>query len=124
MHKCYWKGCNKVYYFKNCVKRHIKSAHLKIKEFECKICHTKFLQKTHLKEHENLHNVEKLYACDVPGCNEKFAQASRIPIHKKNNHGIRSAPVYRKSKNVKNALFITKKVQKRQIISIDLPPEV
>ena len=41
-YKCSWEGCDKVYYFKDCVNRHVQTFHLKIKKYECDICHKKF----------------------------------------------------------------------------------
>ena len=96
VYTCYVPGCNKTYYFKDSLKRHVDAFHLNIKKFECEVCGKRFSQKVYLTEHSNLHTGELPYACDFPGCTLRFRQKSRLPIHKVQAHGV----ILRRSKRI------------------------
>jgi uncharacterized Zn-finger protein len=100
-HKCSWEGCDKLYYFKDGVNRHIDAFHRKIKNYSCEICDKSFTQETSLRDHRNLHTGEKPYSCSFPGCIKKFKYKSSLPIHLKKCHGMVSTSQRRSSHNTK-----------------------
>ena len=78
---CMALDCDKVYRSKFNLKRHVEIAHLKIKRFECELCHGMYSSLQNLKEHRNLHSGLKPFVCSV--CKETFRQASQLSLHKR-----------------------------------------
>lgn len=54
----------------------------KIKPFACKVCHSGFSTKGHLKDHINsIHFKLKPYECHFPFCRKTFSRNSTLKIH-------------------------------------------
>jgi uncharacterized Zn-finger protein len=54
--------------------------------FACDFCEKRFDLKTALKRHRIAHTFAKPYACDVDGCEKKFATDSYVLLHKRTVH--------------------------------------
>ena len=81
--KCPYNSCNKVYYTKFNLRRHINSYHLELKNFKCDICSKSFVSKQNLKDHHYIHSGEKPFLCPEIGCKKRFRQTSQLNVHLK-----------------------------------------
>ncbi|XP_023165255.2 zinc finger protein 714 [Drosophila hydei] len=79
MHFC--PGCNQGFNNLGNMKRHYKSVHEKVKDFECRFCARRFANSQSLKQHEWIHTGEKPYAC--PTCSTHFRQEAALIRHQK-----------------------------------------
>ncbi|XP_017862528.1 PREDICTED: zinc finger protein 714 [Drosophila arizonae] len=79
MHFC--PGCNQGFNNLGNMKRHYKSVHEKVKDFECRFCARRFANSQSLKQHEWIHTGEKPYAC--PTCGTHFRQEAALIRHQK-----------------------------------------
>ena len=87
MEKIKCDQCEKVYYGKSNLERHILSVHLKIK-FPCEICGIEYSQENNLNQHLILiHHHEKgkkkRVKCDQ--CDKSFATRGALHLHKQNS---------------------------------------
>ncbi|XP_001354216.4 zinc finger protein 14 homolog [Drosophila pseudoobscura] len=79
MHLC--PGCNQGFNNLGNMKRHYKSIHEKVKDFECRFCSRRFANSQSLKQHEWIHTGEKPYACKT--CGTHFRQEAALIRHQK-----------------------------------------
>ncbi|BFF99367.1 zinc finger protein 14 homolog [Drosophila madeirensis] len=79
MHLC--PGCNQGFNNLGNMKRHYKSIHEKVKDFECRFCSRRFANSQSLKQHEWIHTGEKPYACK--SCGTHFRQEAALIRHQK-----------------------------------------
>lgn len=79
MHFC--PGCNQGFNNLGNMKRHYKSVHEKVKDFECRYCARRFANSQSLKQHEWIHTGEKPYACKT--CGTHFRQEAALIRHQK-----------------------------------------
>lgn len=79
MHLC--PGCNQGFNNLGNMKRHYKSVHEKVKDFECRFCARRFANSQSLKQHEWIHTGEKPYACKT--CGTHFRQEAALIRHQK-----------------------------------------
>ncbi|EDV96513.1 zinc finger protein 14 [Drosophila grimshawi] len=79
MHFC--PGCNQGFNNLGNMKRHYKSVHEKVKDFECRFCARRFANSQSLKQHEWIHTGEKPYACKT--CGTHFRQEAALIRHQK-----------------------------------------
>ncbi|XP_064544497.1 zinc finger protein 714 [Drosophila montana] len=79
MHIC--PGCNQAFNNLGNMKRHYKSVHEKVKDFECRFCARRFANSQSLKQHEWIHTGEKPYACKT--CGTHFRQEAALIRHQK-----------------------------------------
>ncbi|KAH8304054.1 hypothetical protein KR018_012482, partial [Drosophila ironensis] len=79
MHLC--PGCSQGFNNLGNMKRHYKSVHEKVKDFECRFCARRFANSQSLKQHEWIHTGEKPYECKV--CGTHFRQEAALIRHQK-----------------------------------------
>ncbi|KAH8406867.1 hypothetical protein KR222_009579 [Zaprionus bogoriensis] len=79
LHFC--PGCNQGFNNLGNMKRHYKSVHEKVKDFECRFCARRFANSQSLKQHEWIHTGEKPYACKT--CGMHFRQEAALIRHQK-----------------------------------------
>ncbi|KAM8710582.1 hypothetical protein ACLKA7_017238 [Drosophila subpalustris] len=79
LHLC--PGCNQGFNNLGNMKRHYKSVHEKVKDFECRFCARRFANSQSLKQHEWIHTGEKPYACKT--CGTHFRQEAALIRHQK-----------------------------------------
>ncbi|KAH8372324.1 hypothetical protein KR093_011021, partial [Drosophila rubida] len=79
LHFC--PGCSQSFNNLGNMKRHYKSVHEKVKDFECRYCARRFANSQSLKQHEWIHTGEKPYACKTCGTN--FRQEAALIRHQK-----------------------------------------
>ncbi|KAH8363954.1 hypothetical protein KR084_000823, partial [Drosophila pseudotakahashii] len=79
MHLC--PGCSQGFNNLGNMKRHYKSVHEKVKDFECRFCSRRFANSQSLKQHEWIHTGEKPYECKV--CGTHFRQEAALIRHQK-----------------------------------------
>lgn len=79
LHFC--PGCNQGFNNLGNMKRHYKSVHEKVKDFECRFCSRRFANSQSLKQHEWIHTGEKPYACKT--CGTHFRQEAALIRHQK-----------------------------------------
>ncbi|XP_034106380.1 zinc finger protein 708 [Drosophila albomicans] len=77
----YCPVCNQGFNNLGNMKRHYKSVHEKVREFECRFCAKRFANSQSLKQHEWIHTGEKPYACKTCGTN--FRQEAALIRHQK-----------------------------------------
>ncbi|XP_068627344.1 zinc finger protein interacting with ribonucleoprotein K-like [Battus philenor] len=58
---------------------HSSKAHVKLKPFECTICHKRFTQQGGLQQHTRMHTGYRPYTCTV--CSKSFTQKSGLDQH-------------------------------------------
>ena len=108
-YKCEREGCNKIFYDKCALRKHLLTHGEKL--YSCEICHKKFLDNSKLRRHSlvhsgekpfacpicpkkfsldfnlrthmRIHSGEKPYACVFPGCFKRFSQSSNLSAHEK-----------------------------------------
>ena len=80
---CSLDSCGKQFATRLSLRRHLVIHHLGFRKFVCNFCGRQFAQNQYLKEHINIHTSDEPYACDFPGCTERFKQRSRLCVHKK-----------------------------------------
>ena len=54
--------------------------------FACEVCEKRFEHKGHLEQHRIAHTFSKPFACDVDGCDKKFALRLNMIAHKRTVH--------------------------------------
>ena len=86
---CSLPNCGKVYTQRLILRRHLTLHHLGFRRFKCNFCGRMFSQGRYLFEHLNIHTNSHPVKCDIPGCDKRFKQKSRLFYHKKNDHGIK-----------------------------------
>ncbi|XP_017840979.2 zinc finger protein 85 [Drosophila busckii] len=91
VHMC--PGCNQGFNNLGNMKRHYKSVHEKVRDFECRYCARRFANSQSLKQHEWIHTGEKPYTCKI--CDTHFRQEAALIRHKK-VHTAKPAKVERK----------------------------
>ncbi|KAH8379595.1 hypothetical protein KR009_005914, partial [Drosophila setifemur] len=79
MHLC--PGCSQGFNNLGNMKRHYKSVHEKVKDFECRFCSRRFANSQSLKQHEWIHTGEKPYECR--NCGTHFRQEAALIRHQK-----------------------------------------
>ncbi|EDW93621.1 zinc finger protein 708 [Drosophila yakuba] len=79
MHLC--PGCSQGFNNLGNMKRHYKSVHEKVKDFECRFCSRRFANSQSLKQHEWIHTGEKPYECKR--CGTHFRQEAALIRHQK-----------------------------------------
>ncbi|KAH8318557.1 hypothetical protein KR067_011088, partial [Drosophila pandora] len=79
MHLC--PGCSQGFNNLGNMKRHYKSVHEKVKDFECRFCARRFANSQSLKQHEWIHTGEKPYECK--NCGTHFRQEAALIRHQK-----------------------------------------
>ncbi|XP_034481647.1 zinc finger protein 14 homolog [Drosophila innubila] len=79
LHLC--PGCQQGFNNLGNMKRHYKSVHEKVKDFECRYCSRRFANSQSLKQHEWIHTGEKPYACKI--CGTHFRQEAALIRHQK-----------------------------------------
>lgn len=108
-YKCEEEGCNKVFYDKCALRKHLLThgeklyscqicnkkfldnsklrrhslVHSGEKPFACPLCPKKFSLDFNLRTHMRIHSGEKPYACVFPGCFKRFSQSSNLSAHEK-----------------------------------------
>jgi KRAB domain-containing zinc finger protein len=76
--------CEKSYKSRNSL-----TAHQRMHDgtaFACDLCEKQFYHKAHLKQHRIGHTFARPYACDVDGCEKKFALKCNMQKHKREVH--------------------------------------
>jgi len=63
------------------MKRHYKSVHEKVKDFECRFCSRRFANSQSVKQHEWIHTGEKPFECKT--CGNRFRQVAALIRHQK-----------------------------------------
>lgn len=81
--KCDFSGCHKIYSTKYNLKRHVETAHCKLKRFKCRLCGKNLSSKQNLNEHIFTHSDSKPFACPDKGCGQVFRQRSQLSNHRK-----------------------------------------
>lgn len=76
--------CQKQCTTKSSLSAHIRYVHLKVKDFDCKICNRQFRRRLELTEHMARHTGQALYRC--PWCVKTFTSSSNYFSHRKNKH--------------------------------------
>ncbi|KAH8274263.1 hypothetical protein KR026_002117, partial [Drosophila bipectinata] len=79
MHLC--PGCGQGFNNLGNMKRHYKTVHEKVKDFECRFCARRFANSQSLKQHEWIHTGEKPYECK--NCGSHFRQEAALIRHLK-----------------------------------------
>ncbi|XP_049311619.1 uncharacterized protein LOC105222953 isoform X4 [Bactrocera dorsalis] len=86
--------CDKLFYIKMSRDEHIKCVHLKVRDRICPICNKAFSTAKQLRQHKEIHAIEKKYVCKI--CGKRFAQCSGLSGHVK-THGTTLAEMTSKS---------------------------
>lgn len=78
--QCLWPDCNKANGFprKENVKSHVQT-HLGDRQFQCKLCDSRFVRQHDLKRHLGKHSGIKEHTCQ---CGSKFARADALTRHR------------------------------------------
>ncbi|KAG8887716.1 hypothetical protein FRB98_009161 [Tulasnella sp. 332] len=72
------------------LERHVSDVHRKLRPFVCRHCHKNFGQSGTLVTHiRAVHSSEKPVSCRIPGCDERFGDASARTRHE---YGMHAAP--------------------------------
>ncbi|CAG4980514.1 unnamed protein product [Parnassius apollo] len=66
---------------------HSTVAHVKLKPFECKLCHKRFTQPVGLEQHTRMHTGYRPYSCTV--CSKTFTQKSGLDQHTRTHTKVR-----------------------------------
>merc|ERR1719508_648769 len=81
--------CEKVFHFKNKLKKHQSRTHENHKPFVCDICGKGFTQKSHLDKHKVIHTGERKYPCKEEGCGKSFKQKWHLVQHERLHTGVK-----------------------------------
>lgn len=72
------------------LRRHMATAHSKVKQWECERCGMRFRNESRLLKHVETHDisiVDRLkFTCDVQGCSKSYTRQSNLNSHKKTAH--------------------------------------
>ncbi|EDW50694.1 GM14770 [Drosophila sechellia] len=79
MHLC--PSCSQGFKNISNMKRHYKSVHEKVKDFECRFCSRRLANSQTLKQHEWIHTGEKPFECKT--CGNRFRQLAALIRHQK-----------------------------------------
>ncbi|OMJ73404.1 hypothetical protein SteCoe_27913 [Stentor coeruleus] len=92
--------------------------------FKCKFCFKNLSSRQNLREHMYIHTGEKPYACNEPGCEQKFRQGSLLSIHKKIHKEVRRNRG--EGKKIERRCVYPKLTELIPIVnhSVDLPLEI
>ena len=78
-------SCQKLFWSKTSLNRHVKEFHENVKPYTCQICHKSFGRKDYLKKHIQIsHDKAKPYACQL--CHVTFEQREILQAHLKMAH--------------------------------------
>lgn len=73
--------CEKIYYSRFTLKRHVEVTHMKKRQATCTECGRTFATRQNLREHMHLHSVLKAFRCET--CGKRFRQGSQLSLHKR-----------------------------------------
>ncbi|CRK96691.1 CLUMA_CG009890, isoform A [Clunio marinus] len=86
---CDIKECNKFYYNKKTLERHMQSVHLKLPNFKCPLCDKTFSLKFIMSRHMNhVHRNIRPAICDIDKCDAAFPDNNKLKRHKRQVHKI------------------------------------
>lgn len=77
---CKYKECNQSFKAMGQLKDHM-NKHVKVKEFECNKCGSRFTRKSTLKLHHLIHLGIKPHKCPYYDCNKGFTEKSNLTKH-------------------------------------------
>ncbi|XP_054167599.1 uncharacterized protein LOC128964968 [Oppia nitens] len=87
VYSCDYTGCDKQFRYMSLLKTHIQIKHNTAEGlFKCDIngCDQRFYRKEYIKRHKtNVHNDDRPYGCEWPGCGLRFKDNSRLKLHNK-----------------------------------------
>jgi C4-type Zn-finger protein len=73
--------CEKIYYSRFTLKRHVEVTHMKKRQVTCSECGRTFATRQNLQEHMHLHSVLKAFRCET--CGRRFRQGSQLSLHRR-----------------------------------------
>lgn len=83
---CTVEDCDQSFVRRHVMKRHVKTVHLKIREFECEACGRAFADSSTREVHRSaVHEKKRPWSCDM--CPSSFTQSSSLGKHKRRFHG-------------------------------------
>lgn len=83
---CTVKDCDQSFVRRHVMKRHVKTVHLKIREFACESCGRFFADSSTREVHRSaVHEKKRPWSCDL--CPSSFTQSSSLGKHKRRFHG-------------------------------------
>ena len=68
--------CEEIFQSRYFLKTHLTTVHGLIEEFECEVCHKKFILKTNLAAHMKYHIGNKNFSCNI--CSKAFYSNSKL----------------------------------------------
>lgn len=77
--------CAKTFFNEANLRIHVRSVHIKERNYQCEICGTRFFTKTDQKRHERTHNDVRSFCCSY--CESKFKSNDSRRRHMKRQHG-------------------------------------
>ena len=78
-------SCKKIFKYKSSLNLHIKTLHMKIKNYKCEVCDETFSQKHHLNGHQiAIHNKGQEFKYDL--CQKVYSRKYHLKEHKNNVH--------------------------------------
>ena len=81
--------CGKTFYVNADLMRHQRRTHEKHKPCVCDICGKGFTQKSHLDKHKVIHTGERNYPCKEEGCGKSFKQRWHLVQHERLHTGVK-----------------------------------
>ncbi|XP_028969021.1 zinc finger protein 135-like [Galendromus occidentalis] len=79
--------CQRTFSSGRCLKKHIETVHMKMKNFACETCGHQAARKSMLMIHMRLHTGEKPYVCDYEGCGYRTCDHNSLRRHKMQHSG-------------------------------------
>lgn len=71
--------CGESYQTSEALTEHVNTAHVKVKPFECSVCHKRFTQHGGVLQHMRMHTGDRPFACTF--CPKAFTQKSGLDQH-------------------------------------------